>query len=59
MLHVCEPDANGKAKIEPFVNLLLGKFQAAIYPFQNLSIDKMVIGFKGSFQHKQYTKNTT
>ena len=54
MLHVCEPDANGKAKIEPFINTLLGKFQRSFYPFQNLSIDEMVIGFKGRFQYKQY-----
>ena len=54
MLHACEPLAIGKSKIEPFVEALIGNFQQAFYPFENLSIDEMVIGFKGRFYAKQY-----
>jgi len=54
MLHVCQPDAQGKAKIEPFMDKLLEKFQAAFYPYEDLSVDEMVIGFKGRFKHRQY-----
>ncbi|XP_005102686.2 piggyBac transposable element-derived protein 4 [Aplysia californica] len=54
MLHACELDAQGKAKIEPFVSSLLVQFQAAYYPTQELSLDEMVIGWKGRWAHKQY-----
>ncbi|XP_005091357.1 piggyBac transposable element-derived protein 4 [Aplysia californica] len=54
MLHAGDKDAEGKDKIEPFMNLLLGKFRGAFYPFQELSIDEMVIGFKGRWQFKQF-----
>ena len=54
MLHAAQPDAQGKAKIEPFISALLGRFQAAFYPYENVSIDEMVIGFKGRFHAKQY-----
>ena len=39
MLHCSEVDANGKAKIEPFVFKIVGRFQDAFYPFQEISID--------------------
>ena len=54
MLHAGDEEAEGKDKIEPFMNLLLTKFRAAFYPFRELSIDEMVIGFKGRWQYKQY-----
>ena len=54
MLHCSEVGAQGKAKIEPFVDSLLSKFQDAFYPFQEVSIDEMVIGWKGRFASKQY-----
>ena len=54
MLHASHPDALGQAKIEPFVNILLCLFRACFYPFENLSLDEMVIGYKGRFQHKQF-----
>ncbi|CAG5127870.1 unnamed protein product [Candidula unifasciata] len=54
MLHASEPNAEGQAKIEPFVKNLVTKFQSAFYPYENLSVDEMVIGFKGRFHAKQY-----
>lgn len=54
MLHASDIDAQSKDKIEPFLNKLLGKFQEAFYPFQNLSLDEMVIGWKGHWKYKQY-----
>lgn len=54
MLHAADRDAQGAFKIEPFVNALIGKFQQAFYPFENICIDEMVIGHKGRFRHKQF-----
>ncbi|CAG5136607.1 unnamed protein product [Candidula unifasciata] len=54
MQHASEPNAQGQAKTEPFVNNLVTKFQSAFYPYENLSVDEMVIGFKGRFHAKQY-----
>ena len=54
MLHCGEPDAEGKNKIEPFVNHLLENFNLAYTPFQNVAIDEMIIGFKGRWQYKQF-----
>ncbi|CAG5125086.1 unnamed protein product [Candidula unifasciata] len=54
MLHASEPNAQGQARIDPFVNNLAAKFQSAFYPYENLSVDEMVIGFKGRFLAKQY-----
>ncbi|RUS72539.1 hypothetical protein EGW08_019706 [Elysia chlorotica] len=54
ILHVGESDAEGKDKIEPFINLLVTKFNAAFTPFQYVSIDEMVVGFKGRFGSRQY-----
>ena len=54
MLHVGEVDAQGKAKIEPFVDLMVGKFNKAFTPFQNIAIDEMVIGWKGRWKYTQY-----
>ena len=56
MLHVSEPDSEGQSKIEPFIKLLLESFQDAYYPFKDVSIDEMVIGYKGRWKHKQYNK---
>ena len=55
MLHVCEPDAVGKNKIEPFLDdLVSSSFQAAYTPFQEVSIDEMIVGWKGRWKYKQY-----
>ena len=51
MLH---EGAQSREKIEPFLKALVARFQASFYPFQDLSIDEMVIGFKGRWKHKQY-----
>lgn len=53
-LHVSAPDAEGKAKIEPFANKLIDKFNHAFVPFENVSIDEMIIGWKGRWKYKQF-----
>ncbi|KAI8781997.1 piggyBac transposable element-derived protein 4 [Biomphalaria glabrata] len=35
-------------------NLLTDKFRKCFYPFQELSIDEMVIGFRGRWQYKMF-----
>ncbi|GFO02956.1 PiggyBac transposable element-derived protein 4 [Plakobranchus ocellatus] len=54
MLHVGEPDSERKAKIEPFVNLLIDKYNNAFTPYENLSLDEMIVGWKGRWKYKQY-----
>ena len=55
MMSCCgDADAVSKEKVEPFVNSLLTNFQTAFYPFQNLSLDEMVIGWSGRWRYKQY-----
>ena len=54
MLHASEPNTEGKAKIEPFVQKLVAQFQRCFYPYEALSLDEMVIGYKGRFAHKQF-----
>ncbi|GFO24185.1 PiggyBac transposable element-derived protein 4 [Plakobranchus ocellatus] len=46
MLHAGNAQAQGKEKIEPFINLLLQKFRSAFYLYQRFSLDEMIIGFK-------------
>ena len=50
-------DNSKKSKIEPFLNLLLVKFQSAFYPGENLSLDEMVIKWKGRSKYKMYNPN--
>ena len=54
MLHAGEPDAEGKAKIEPFLNSLIKRFNECYTPTEFLSLDEMVIGFKGRFMFLQF-----
>ena len=54
MLHVSAIDSTSKDKIEPFINRLIEKFQQAFYPDKNVSVDEMVIGYKGRWKYKQY-----
>ncbi|GFN80533.1 PiggyBac transposable element-derived protein 4-like [Plakobranchus ocellatus] len=54
MLHIGNPDEEGKEKMEPFINMILSNFQGEFYPFEEVSIDEMVIGFKGQWQFKQF-----
>ena len=53
MLHVSENDEKkAKDKIELFMNELIHQFRAAFYPFQDVSIDEMVIKYKGRWKNK-------
>ena len=47
MLHAGEHNANGKEKIEQFLNKLCMQFQEVFYPYQNVSIDEMVVKWRG------------
>ena len=47
MLPCAETEAQSIKKIQPFLNSAVAKFQSVFYPWQNLSIDEMVIGWKG------------
>lgn len=59
MLHASNVDdeKEKKDKIEPFLNNLLKRFQAAYYPSQNLSLDEMVVKWKGRSKYKMYNPN--
>ena len=59
MLHVGSvgDEKATKDKIEPFLNSLLKKFQDAFYPGKNLSIDEMVVKWKGRSKYKMYNPN--
>ncbi|KAI8771552.1 piggyBac transposable element-derived protein 4-like [Biomphalaria glabrata] len=54
MMHVGEAVSVGKDKVEPFVKMMCSNFQKAFYPFEEVAIDEMVIGFKGRFGPLQY-----
>ena len=55
MFHVSDNDEKkAKDKIEQFMNELIHQFQAAFYPFQNVSIVEMLIKYKGRWKNKQY-----
>ncbi|XP_005096437.1 piggyBac transposable element-derived protein 4 [Aplysia californica] len=54
MLHCSDPDSENKHKIEPLIDAVIEASREAFYPFQNLSIDEMVIGFTGRWKFKQY-----
>jgi len=60
MLHASggeEDEKSKKDKIEPFLNTLLKNFQAAFYPWEDLSIDEMVVKWKGRSKYKMYNPN--
>lgn len=57
MLHCGETEAESVNKIQPFMNSLLSNFQKAFYPFQKLSLDEMVIGWKGRFKYRQFNSS--
>ncbi|GFO29362.1 hypothetical protein PoB_005586700 [Plakobranchus ocellatus] len=48
MLHCADSEAESTEKIQPFINSLLEEYYRAFYPFQELSLDEMVVGWKGS-----------
>ena len=59
MMHASnvEDEIEKKDKIEPFLNKLLRRFQTAFYPGQNLSLDEMVVKWKGRSKYKMYNPN--
>ena len=54
MLHVTSvgDEQSKKGKIEPFLNMLLQNFQNALYPGKDLSLDEMVVKWKGRSKFK-------
>ena len=50
MLHARRTDAVGKTKIEPFIDRLCQQFTEIYTPYPSLSIDEMVVGFKGRWK---------
>ena len=53
MLHGGEVNAIGKAKIEPFIDMLCHRYTEIYCPPPEISIDEMVVGFKGRWKFKQ------
>ena len=58
MLHISDiNEKEAKEKIESFLNMPVKCFQGAFHPFQNISIDEMVIKYKGRWRNKQDNPN--
>ena len=59
MLHAVSigDEQSKKEKIEPFLNMLISKFQSAFYPEKDLSLDEMVVKWKGRSKYKMYNHN--
>ena len=51
MLHASDVESQSEEKIEPFLKIVFCKFQDAFYPFENVSINEMVIGWKGLWKY--------
>ena len=49
-----QPGHDRLFKIRPFLSALINKFQQLYVPFQNISIDESMIGFKGRISFLQY-----
>ena len=57
-LHVGDARAPGRGnKIQPFIDLLLPRFQQAYTPGREVAIDESMIAFKGRASFKQYVRN--
>ena len=57
MLHVCSTDPDHRArgdKIQPLVANLVKKFQYYFVPYEEISADESMIGFKGRVIFRQY-----
>ena len=55
MLHCSESAAASlKEKIEPFMEMLLLNYRSAFYPFQELALEEMVVGFQGRWIYKMF-----
>jgi hypothetical protein len=50
-------NAEKKAKIERFMDSLVDNFSKAFTPYQQVSIDEMIVGFKGRWAYKQYNQS--
>ena len=44
-------------KIRPFLDLIVQNFKEAYIPFENISIDESIIGYKGRLNWIQYIQN--
>ena len=55
MLHVSRNNPGKKiSKVKHILEMLLGNFQHSFTPDRNLSVDEMMVGFRGRFASKQY-----
>ncbi|GFO37058.1 PiggyBac transposable element-derived protein 4-like [Plakobranchus ocellatus] len=54
MLHAGNHKPQEKQKFEPFIRSTMKRCQECFTPGQNLSIDKMIIGFKGRYKYRQF-----
>ena len=44
-------------KVQALMDTLLGNFQSAYYPSQNVAVDETMVGFRGRFVARQYMPN--
>ena len=57
MLHVGEtPSTSKRSKIQPFLNLLVPLFQRHLTPSRELSIDEVMIAFRGRVAFRYYIR---
>ena len=54
MLHVGPTQSQYRDNIELFMNKLTQNFQKAFYPYENVSIDKMIVKYEGHWKNLQY-----
>ena len=45
-------------KVKSLLDILLASFQSVFYPSQDVSIDGMMVGFKGKISFMQYCPNS-
>ena len=53
-LHAAGRDAEVREKVEPFINKVMNNSQDAFYPGKDMSIDEMVVGFRGRWKYLQF-----
>ena len=56
MLHVGDGPRRAD-KVQALMDTLLGNFQSAYYPSQNVAVDETMVGFRGRFVARQYMPN--
>lgn len=47
-------EGNQLLKVQPFINIILSKFQTIIFPQEDVCIDKTIISFRGRLSFQQY-----